>query len=381
MFGMKDLTYTELAEWAFMQEMGDVSGVAVRQRLRNCEEWLRYLIGQVLEKRCGVIQGLPGWQVLLQDATTISRPGSSGTDARMHLLMDLRYMCVSGVELTDASGGENLDRFEAHPNEIRVGDRGYAFARGMGPVLRDGYLVVRTNWQNLPLWNADGTRFDPCTWLRTLTQAAEITVFVDTPEGHFPVRLLATPLAADKAESARRRARLAAQKKHYQVSDNTLMAAGFLLLITNLPADLWGMELVFWLYRLRWQIELQFKRYKSLLQLDLVRALDPTMLQVHLLFKILAILLLDALTLQTRLQQPDWFTDPQRPLSFWRLTQLLWSGLQTLICGIFSLARFFDCLPALERHLRSAPRKRQQQLAWAEAVLDGSDPSFCFFGG
>lgn len=379
-YGVKNLSYTEMAEWALLQGIGDLSGVAVRQRLRNCEAWLRWLIGQILEQRCGKLKDLPGWQVRLQDATVISRPGSHGTDARLHLQLDLGQMCVSGVDLTDAKGGENLERFEAHPQEIRVADRGYAFARGMGPILRDGYLVVRTNWQSLPWLNAAGERFDLCAWLRQLSQAAETTVFVDTPQGRYPVRLLAAPLAPDKAEAARRRARQAARKKHYQVSENTLLAAGFLLLLTNLPDELWGRELVFWLYRLRWQIELQFKRYKSLLCLDQVRALDPTMLQVQLLCKILAVLLLDALTLQVRLQQPDWFTDPHRPLSFWRLTQLLWAGLQQLICGVFSLARFFACLPALDRHLRSAPRKRQNQLAWAMAALERSDPSFSFFG-
>ena len=162
------------------------------------------------------------------------------------------------------------------------------------------------------------------------------------------------------------------------MSESTLLAAGFLLLVTNLPEDIWPPELVFWLYRLRWQIELQFKRYKSLLQLAQVRAKDPTLLQVCLLFKILAILLLDQLIGQVRVQMPDWFANPQRPVSIWRLTRFLWAGLRTLICGVVSLARFFACLPRLERHFRSAPRRRQQQLAWAREILQPSDPSFSF---
>jgi len=377
-FGLQDWSYSQLSEWALRQEIGDLAGEAVRQRLYHMEDWLDWLIGKVLERRCSALGCQAGWKVRLQDATTVSRPGSQGTDARLHLELDLSNLCVSGVEVTDASGGESLARFEAAPDEIRVGDRGHAFASGMGPVLQKGYLVVRINWQNLPLYTASGARFDPIAWLRGQTQMSEIPLVLPTPQGDFPVRLLAAPLSPEKAEAARRRARRAAEKKHHTVSDNTLLAAGWILLVSNLPETLWPSELVFWLYRLRWQIELTFKRYKSLLHLDQVRASDPKLIRVCLLCKILAILLLDQLVDQVRLQVPEWFTDPHRPVSIWRLTQSLWAGLQHLIVGPVSLDRFFACLPALQRRFRSAPRRRQQQLAWALVALDQSDPSFSF---
>jgi hypothetical protein len=376
-FGMQDWSFEQIALWALSQGIGNLSGVAIRQRLLNCEGWLRELVGQVLRKRCSAVSLQPGWKVRLQDATTISRPGSSGTDGRVHLELDLANLCVTGVEVTDAHGGESLARFEARPDEIRVGDRGHAFASGMEPILKHGYLVVRINWQNLPLYTLQGERFDLITWLRSLAQASETTIQIQTPQGWFSLRLHAAPLSPEKAEAARRRARHNAQKKHHQVQEGTLVAAGFLLLVTNLPKETWPSEIIFWLYRLRWQIELQFKRYKSLLNFAQIRSKDPTLIQVCLLCKILAILFLDELIGQVRLQQPDWFLDPKRPVSLWRLTQYLWNGLCTLICGSISLSRFFTLLPALARHFRSAPRKRQQQLAWALALLDQqSIPSF-----
>jgi hypothetical protein len=379
-FGTQDWSYEQMALWATLQEAGDLSGVAVRQRLQNAESWLQEIVSAILRQRGGEFSQFDGWSICLQDATTVSRPGSQGTDARLHLNMDLARLCVRGVELTDASVGETFAHFEIQPNEIRIGDRGYAFAKSMGPVLKKGYLVVRANWQNLPMFDANGRRFDVIAWLRTLDGPGETTVQVYTPEGCFSVRLLAVPLSPKAAEAARRRARQAAQKKHHQVSDNTLLAAGFLLLVTNLPVDIWSLELVCWLYRLRWQIELQFKRYKSILHLDQLRATDPQMIRVCLLCKILAILLLDQLMLQVRLQQPDWFTNTERPISLWRLTQYLWTGLRDLICGSISIARLLECLPRLRRFLSDAPRRRQKQLAWALAVLDQPDPSFSFFG-
>jgi hypothetical protein len=368
-FGMHDWSYEQVAGWAELQGIGDLSGIAVRQRLENMDGWLRELIGKILRQRNQQIGSRAGWKVKLQDATTVSRPGSVGTDVRVHLELDLSNLCISGVEVTDASGGESLARFEAQPDEIRVADRGHAFGSGMGPVLKDGYLVVRINWQNLPLYTACGERFDLIGWLRGLTQLSETTVWVYYPQGALALRLIAAPLTEEKAEAARRRARQNATKKHHQVRDETLLAAGFLLLLTNLPGGLWDTVAICELYRLRWQIELAFKRYKSLLHLAQVRAIDSTLLQVCVLCKLLAILLLDQLIFQVRLQQPDWFANPTRPVSIWSLTKLLWEGLRNLLCPSVSLDRIFACLPNLERHLRSAPRKRQNQLAWALALL------------
>ncbi len=368
-FGLQEWSYAQIAGWIEMVGMGELSGPAVRQRLLHLEDWLRWLIGELLRQRCGTLGCQPGWKVRVQDATTVSRPGSTGTDARVHLELDLVNLCIRDVHISDAKTGESLAHFPAAGDEIRVADRGYAFASGMGPVLDQGYLVVRSNWQNLPLLTPTGERFDLLAWLERLDRPAEIPVQLDTPQGRFTLRLLAAPLSADKAEAARRRARRNAEKKGRQVSAGTLLAAGFLLLLTNLPAALWPMELVFWLYRLRWQIELQFKRYKSLLQLAQLRVLDPTMIQICLLCKLLAILLLEQLIFQVRLQQPDWFANPTRPVNIWSLTKLLWEGLRNLLCPSISLERIFACLPKLERHLRSAPRKRQNQLAWALALL------------
>jgi hypothetical protein len=378
-FGTQDWTYEQIAEWALKNEIGDLSGVAVRQRLKKAETWFRQIIEVMLQRRCEEVKQDPGWRIGLQDATVICRPGSQGTDARLHLRLDLGHLCFTGLEVTDAKGAESFARFPVEANEIRIGDGGYAFARGMGPVLERGSLIVRINWQNLSLLYPDGERLDLCAWLHTLTQPGEIAVQLPTPQGSFPIRLLAIPLSPQAAETARARARKASQKKHHQIKDNTLLAAGFLLLITNLPADLWPLELVSWLYRLRWQIELQFKRFKSLLHLDQVRVIDPHMLQVCLLCKVLAILLLDRLIGYTRQLMPDWFTAIERPISVWRLTQFLWTELCDLVKHRLPIDRLFALLPKLQRHLCDTPRQRHKQLPFALAAFERLDPSFSIF--
>ena len=367
---LTDWSLDQVGMWALLQGIGSLSKVAVRQRLRNSSVWMGQLVGLWLQQRCAALQQLGGLMVRLMDATVISRSGSPGTGWRVHLLFDLLQLRVAGLELTDAHGGETLARIPPQPGEIRIADRGYAFLSGIVTLLATAYLVLRINWQNLPLYQLDGQRFDLPAWLKTLTHATECWVMVKDGPDSYPLRLLACPLPPEARQAAIRRARRAATKKKHQLHPNTLLAAGFLLLLTNLPADPWSLQQVLWLYRLRWQVELYFKRLKSILTIDHLRAQDDALAQTYLLGKLLAALLLDDLLQQTRLQQPDWFLDLDRPVSIWRLTHLWWSAFVQLVVGPITLTAIFRCLPALRRYLTSPPRDRPQQLALAQAILE-----------
>lgn len=377
---LQDWSLCQMGGWALLQGIGALSDVAILKRLRNCQAWVGELLYTCLQQRRAELARRPGIRVRLQDATVINAPGSQGTQWRLHLKLDLGQCCIGGVDLSDAHGGETFARLPIEADEVVVGDRGYAFASGIGAVLAQGaHLVVRINWQNLPLWRADGTRLVLIDWLRTLSAPAELTVRLLTPQGWFDLRLIACPLAPDQAEAARRRARQAAQKKHHTVSEGTLVAAGFLLVVTDLPQARWPIEAILWLYRLRWQVELQFKAFKSLLHFDALRSTDPRLVQTYLIGKLLIALLLEQLTQQVGLQQPDWFADPDRPVSRWGLTAALLEPFRQLVSGRVSFARFWACLPALERFVRRSPRARPQQLAWGQALLEHLSVKFSFF--
>lgn len=358
-----------VSDWS-LRLVAAVSDVALLYRFCRCQRWLGHLLMQVLQQRNAAIRELAGVRLRLIDTTGISRPGSRGTDWRIHVSMDLGKMCLDGVEVTDGHQKESLARFPARADEIWVGDRGFAFAQPMGALLqRAARLVVRIGWVSLPL-TTDGTqRLNLIAWLQPLTRLTERTVVLTTPYGVFPLRLIAAPLPPDQAERRRDRLRQQARKKGKRVQPNTLIAAGCMLLLTNLPGDVWPVERVLYLYRLRWQIELQFKRLKSLLCVDHLRAQDPRLVQTYLLAKLLAAVLLDRLVQHAEEQHPALFTSLQRPVSLWRLHALLGWGLRAWILGPISLDRIFLALPWLGRYFRDTPRTRLQQLAWARRFL------------
>ena len=81
------------------------------------------------------------------------------------------------------------------------------------------------------------------------------------------IRLIARPLPPDKVEIARAKLRRNASRSQEKLDPRTVAAAGFMVLATSLPAEIPAEEICA-VYRLRWQIELAFKRLKSLLRID-----------------------------------------------------------------------------------------------------------------
>jgi IS4 transposase len=73
------------------------------------------------------------------------------------------------------------------------------------------------------------------------------------------------------------------------------LPAGFLMVLTSLPADV-GIDEVLAAYRVRWQVELAFKRLKSLLGLDRLPAKSRALARSWLLAHLILALLIDDLT-------------------------------------------------------------------------------------
>ena len=86
------------------------------------------------------------------------------------------------------------------------------------------------------------------------------------------VRLVAFPLSQESAARHRAALREAQRKQGRVPSAEALELAGWLILITNAPADKLPAQAMSYLYRVRWQIELVFKQCKSVLRLDVTQA-------------------------------------------------------------------------------------------------------------
>ncbi len=360
-----------VGRWAAERGIAWISAEALSNRLRGCRSWLGSLLAACLVQRGGVVRQQQT-RLRLIDATTASRPGSIGTDWRVHISLDLGTMCMDEVELTDVHGGETFSRHGSKPGDILVADGGYGHRTGLAKVLSAGAAaVVRTNWSNLPLCEPNGEKFLLSTWLDGLgsTDLAEHAALVVTPKASYRVRLIAGRLTQKNADAARRRSREQARKKKHRIDERTLKAAAFILLVTSLPADSWSAEQILELYRLRWQVELHFKRLKSILHLDELRAQSADLAQSYLLSKLLAAFIVDELIRRTAERHPNWFLSPDRPVSYWRLTYAWRDYLVDAVRGYPAPQYDQSILPGYQRYFCDSPRERPCQSAQGLQII------------
>ncbi|MDO9065490.1 MAG: transposase, partial [Chloroflexota bacterium] len=344
-----DASLQRVGSWAARQELCDLSAVAISLRLRTAVRWLGCLVARfMVRRRLSLPQPDGGVRVRIIDATTASRPGSKGTDWRVHVSLDLGTMCVDEVELTDAHGGETLVRHITGPGEIILADCGYAHRRGLGSALANGaHVVVRMNWHNLPLRDPTGNKIDVSAWLTEIgsTDIAERPALVETPEGTYPVRLVVGRLSSKAAQAARKRSCHQSRKKKHKIDPRTLHAAGFCILLASLPAEVWHSSHVLELYRIRWQIEMHFKRMKSILHLGDIPAHHPDVVQSYLLAQLILALIVEELIMLSGTCGLDGMLPESSPPSLWRLTVTCWESLKNAIRGAPALQPLQLVLP------------------------------------
>src|SRR5215204_2772982 len=137
------LSLQETSAWAAQQGLVEFSKIALRKRLKQSAAWLSFLLEATLAERAGGL-ARGGIRLRLVDATTVSMPGSRGTDWRVHLGFDLGSLSIDSLEVTGAEGGESYSRFKVQDKEVVIGDRGYAHRRGLWSVVQSGgYFLVR----------------------------------------------------------------------------------------------------------------------------------------------------------------------------------------------------------------------------------------------
>jgi hypothetical protein len=366
---LMDISLRMVGLWGTVMEWGSLSKSGVRKRLRQCQGWIGVLIVVVLQASKLNLPQSRGYHYRLIDVSNVSQPGSHKIDWRLHLDWTPNGLGIEGIQLTDGSEGETLTRWQFQPNDLVLADRVYGVARSLGVLFgAAATFVIRIGWHNLPLTDREGKPFAICEWLRVQStdpaaSPAQVQLWVHTPKGRFPLRLIARAIPPEKAEKMRQRLRAEAKHKKSRLDERSLLATGFVMVVSNLPDLSWTAADILAVYRFRWQIELVFKRLKSLLCFDHLRAKDPQLAQVYLLTKVLIALLLGEAQWRLALAATQAGLDPQRPVSQWRLTQLLLETFRQAVCGSLTSEKILKHLSELDRYLSDEPRRRQRQLA------------------
>ena len=361
------LSIKDVAAWAAASGIAELTGEGIFYRLVVSEQWLRHLLCQVLLANIVAASGNALCEKLrlrVADATVIVGPKAKGTEWRVHTLIDPRSANICTLELTDEHVGEGFARFPVEPGDVLMGDCIYSAARSVYSVHdRGGYAIARFSPASLRLCNPQRERVPVSQWESGIPQAGVVS---------WDLRLPIPPQDENGKAKAGWKLANAAGWIPVRVLAARTPKGTIIWIISTLPVDLATPEQLLELYRIRWQIELVFKRLKSLMDLDELRSRHqgPTA-KSWILGKLLAA------ALAQRMLTPDEDSSPgdipskwdEHQPSLWSEFRMAFLALQRLVLGIGALSAIR--IQEYRIRLRASPRKRlpQHMPAWCDALF------------
>jgi hypothetical protein len=300
------------------QGLADISSVALFKRLQNAGPWLAKL-GQDLFTKTRFVRRrevTPSRQLRAVDATVVTEPGPRGSRWRVHYSVAMPALSCDFYALTSPSAAETFLRIPVDRGDILLGDRAYCHRKAVAHVVeRGGDVIVRLNIAGFPLMKPDGSAFNILEHLRTLQgfKPHSWPVRFSAHGRRYRGRLCAIRKTETATQKTLRRMKDA--DRHHGVktkSPEAIEAAGYIFLFTTVRRRELPLRDVMELYRARWQIELVFKRLKSLLKFGQLPKHSNASSRAWLQAKLLTVLLTERLAEEARLFSP-WGHDEPSP--------------------------------------------------------------------
>ncbi|MDR1232079.1 MAG: IS4 family transposase [Spirochaetaceae bacterium] len=248
-----------------------ISKKAVFTRFQKCGEWLRWLCETIYRNNKGIREP-PEWigdrKVYLVDASDEPVHGSDKADYRLHYAIGLFDLGMKEMALTAAETGEKASNFKTFgEQDIVIGDRAYCSKQGIAYLLgRKSGFLFRFGTNRFHVYNHQGRRVNALGYFKGLKpgESGEKTLCYEHEGEYKPLRFCVMRKTKEAEEKGLETLRKTRMRKY---GNKTLSGAQtaynrYVVLVTSITDA--SPELVLDLYRHRWQIELVFKRLKSL---------------------------------------------------------------------------------------------------------------------
>jgi hypothetical protein len=260
---------------AKLSGLSDVSDVALLKRLRCSEAWFKSLCMLLLKERGLNIDKATHDEIQMRivDGTIVKEPGKTGSEWRVHYAIRLPDLQCDYFKLTATKGsltGESFKQFPIKKGDCIIGDRGYSSAQGIAHIMNQGgYSLVRVNTGTLAFYAVQEEK--PFDLLAGLVDVREEGLMKEWllrlkagDNAWIEGRLCVVRKSQVAIDVALKKLKRDASKRQLIRRPATFEFAKYIILFTTLPSTQFSTSDVLEWYRFRWQVELVFKRLKSL---------------------------------------------------------------------------------------------------------------------
>ncbi len=208
---------------------------------------------------------------ILLDTTFLNEEGKKGETYRVHTAFGMTKNQVAQAVVTDKRTAESACNFDIVKGAIYFGDRAYGLTKQMEYVVENGADFVfrfKTSGAILYTDKECTQRFKVAPFLTNSSQNT-ISKVLYLKSGQ-KIRFIARRLNARSTQNALKKSTRRANSKGQQIKDDTVKMCEWMMVVTSLVGK-HSSEQILSAYRWRWQIELHFKRFKTLLGLRKIR--------------------------------------------------------------------------------------------------------------
>jgi len=261
----------EISAIAEKAKLGNLSDVAFMKRFAGCTDWFKWIISNLVSE--GMVdyakpEWLEGYNLQAVDASDVVEKGRSGRTYRLHFALDLFTMHSASYKITGVEVGESLTNFDFNKGDLIVADRIYSTFKGIRHCWEDGAdFVMRLRRTSFTMYDADGVRIDILNRMRGLSEGEEIEIPVYAKvdgKNLTPLRVCVRMKDRDSQRKTAAKLSRKQSKKQESISEDTLEFNKYIVLVTALPATI-SCSQILEIYRWRWQVELYFKRLKTIM--------------------------------------------------------------------------------------------------------------------
>jgi hypothetical protein len=288
-----------------------VSKQAIEERFTmRTAQWLLAVLRRGVQLLvCAQAVSLPLLQrftaVLLEDGSTITLPaqlkevwrgcGGSGAVAALKLTVrwDLLTGALAGPYLQDGRQSETrspLREQEMARGSLWIGDVGYFALTWLSQLARQGVYFLLGYKEPVTVWTSAGQRVDV---LDLLPPEEQETLDMPVSLGankQVSARLIARKMPEEVVKRRRERLQEAAHKQSKPISPRQWELAQWVMVLTNVPLSMLSAEEALALLRARWQVELLWKLWKDLGQVDEWQTASPARILCELYAKLIGML-------------------------------------------------------------------------------------------
>jgi len=303
----------------------DMTPQALNERLNKKEsaEYLKEVFGIAMKENLSPVRSdispsllSPFGRVFIQDSTVVTLHeklagefrGSGGSASASSLKIDIIYELKQDIiQNTEISGGNVPDQRRAETvtgilrkNDLIIRDMGYFTLNSLKKIGEEKAFFLSRLFKGANVYLSADKDAESVSLPKYLNKkfkslsVCDINVCLGEKE-KLPCRVIACRLPDGTAAERCRNARKKAGKKGRMPSKEYLAWLKFGFFVTNAPLEILKAESAPTLYRVRWQIELTFKYWKSLLSIDILKGTRRERIECFLYGRLTAIVILTAI--------------------------------------------------------------------------------------